>query len=60
MKYSLALLGLVAVMATGCAETVEVCNRYGSRTVCRTENAAEQRSINQRAMQEYMETLDKR
>ena len=31
MKYSLALLGLVAVMATGCAETVEVCNRYGSR-----------------------------
>lgn len=46
---------VAAFLATGCAETVEVCNTYGNRTTCYTENAAKQRRINQRAIRDYLD-----
>jgi len=42
-------------LATGCAETVEICNTYGNQTICRTENADLQRRINQRAICEALD-----
>ena len=46
---------VVALFATGCGETVEVCNTYGNQTICRIEDADMQRRINQRAICEALD-----
>ena len=45
---------VAAFLATGCADTVEVCRTYGNQTICRTENEAALRRHNQRVFCEAL------
>ena len=59
MKYLAIPAALVAAfLSTGCSETVQVCDTYGNRTVCRSSTADKQAKVRMDAICDYLGDCD--